>query len=245
MGTTSKIKKRENPNSSKTEENFESMPPEKAAKLVGTKLKDVDRDLAELEKKHAGIRTLAEAYLSQPQFADSRTLGEVNTQLDEIEEKLDVLRLRKYKYELFLAGHKGTEVPAMPQLFSDARSAVAGAKLRQTVLGAAAAGGSVTLSNPSLSINPQFDDDNGPPSVQPPSAPATPTLPPPPDTLPGGLIRYRALYEFNGDVENEELPFKTGEILTILEEDNSGWWLAKNELGKQGYVPHNYIEPFK
>ncbi len=34
--------------------------------------------------------------------------------------------------------------------------------------------------------------------------------------------------------------FKAGEILTVSEQDESGWWYADLN-GKQGFVPSNYL----
>jgi hypothetical protein len=48
-----------------------------------------------------------------------------------------------------------------------------------------------------------------------------------------------ALYDFDGDINEDELPFKKGDRLEILEEDGD-WWLAK--LGSNsGQVPKNYV----
>jgi hypothetical protein len=47
------------------------------------------------------------------------------------------------------------------------------------------------------------------------------------------------LYDFDGDVDEDELPFKKGDRLEILEEDGD-WWLAK--LGANtGNIPANYV----
>jgi hypothetical protein len=47
------------------------------------------------------------------------------------------------------------------------------------------------------------------------------------------------LYDFDGDVDEDELPFKKGDRLEILEEDGD-WWLAK--LGAvSGSIPANYV----
>lgn len=38
----------------------------------------------------------------------------------------------------------------------------------------------------------------------------------------------------------KELSFKAGDVLTILNQDQSGWWLAFLH-GKSGFVPRNYL----
>lgn len=48
---------------------------------------------------------------------------------------------------------------------------------------------------------------------------------------------------FNFEAENpDELPFKKGDILMVLEKNDDGWW--KGELnGKVGVFPSNYTAP--
>ncbi len=40
----------------------------------------------------------------------------------------------------------------------------------------------------------------------------------------------------------EDLPFKKGEILTILQKDEEQWWTAKDASGKIGLIPKPYIQ---
>jgi len=51
--------------------------------------------------------------------------------------------------------------------------------------------------------------------------------------------RVIALYDYTG--QNDELSFKEGNLITILDKDSGGWW--KGELdGKIGWLPANYVE---
>ena len=43
-----------------------------------------------------------------------------------------------------------------------------------------------------------------------------------------------------GDLD--DLPFKKGEILTVISKDEDQWWTAKNSLGQTGSIPVPYIE---
>ena len=57
-------------------------------------------------------------------------------------------------------------------------------------------------------------------------------------------LLYAALYDFNGRTE-EDLSFKKGEQLEVIENNDGKWWFAKSSAtGRSGYVPSNYIEPF-
>nr|XP_011414474.2 sorting nexin-33 isoform X4 [Crassostrea gigas] len=56
-------------------------------------------------------------------------------------------------------------------------------------------------------------------------------------------IQARGLYDFNGDLDNGELTFSTGETLTIVTQDiGEGWWEARNEAGQQGLIPESYVQ---
>jgi len=56
-------------------------------------------------------------------------------------------------------------------------------------------------------------------------------------------IKAKALFDYEAANETE-LGFKAGDILTVTEQDSSGWWYAELN-GKQGFVPNNYLEQLK
>ncbi|SZF01843.1 unnamed protein product [Blumeria hordei] len=67
--------------------------------------------------------------------------------------------------------------------------------------------------------------------------------PPPPPAQPARpkKVQYRALYEFSGQSENE-LSFQKDEIITIIQKENNGWWLAKNTMKQEGWAPSAYLK---
>jgi myosin-1 len=82
-----------------------------------------------------------------------------------------------------------------------------------------------------------------PPPQQQSSAPATtggapPTLPPRVQTTP-----HEALYDFVPPENStpKKLAFRAGEILNVIQKDNSGWWLAELN-GAKGWVPAAYLQ---
>lgn len=51
----------------------------------------------------------------------------------------------------------------------------------------------------------------------------------------------RTLYDFLGN-DDEDLPFKKGEVLVILERPEDQWWRARNKDGRVGMIPVPYVE---
>lgn len=55
------------------------------------------------------------------------------------------------------------------------------------------------------------------------------------------LLIYVALYDYDART-NEDLSFKKGEKMEIINNKDGGWWKAKSLVsGRSGYVPSNYI----
>ncbi|KAM7196277.1 SH3 domain containing protein [Naviculisporaceae sp. PSN 640] len=53
-------------------------------------------------------------------------------------------------------------------------------------------------------------------------------------------LMAKVLYDFNSDKENE-LSIRAGQLIEIVQKDNSGWWLAK-QGENQAWVPAAYVE---
>ncbi|XP_038231290.1 adapter molecule crk isoform X2 [Dermochelys coriacea] len=54
----------------------------------------------------------------------------------------------------------------------------------------------------------------------------------------------RALFDFNGNDE-EDLPFKKGDILRIRDKPEEQWWNAEDIDGKRGMIPVPYVEKYR
>ena len=50
-----------------------------------------------------------------------------------------------------------------------------------------------------------------------------------------------ALYEFQPN-DIVDLPLAKGQRVTIINSSKPNWWKARNERGKEGYVPSNYVK---
>lgn len=54
----------------------------------------------------------------------------------------------------------------------------------------------------------------------------------------------RALFDFPGNDE-EDLPFRMGDILRVLEKPEEQWWNAQNSEGRTGMIPVPYVEKYR
>ncbi|CAL8279016.1 unnamed protein product [Arctogadus glacialis] len=54
----------------------------------------------------------------------------------------------------------------------------------------------------------------------------------------------RALFDFPGN-DDEDLPFRKGDVLRVLEKPEDQWWNASNQEGRSGMIPVPYVEKFR
>ena len=52
---------------------------------------------------------------------------------------------------------------------------------------------------------------------------------------------HAAVYDYESRTD-EDLSFKKGDLLCIINTDDTNWWFARSKnSGKEGYVPSNYL----
>lgn len=54
----------------------------------------------------------------------------------------------------------------------------------------------------------------------------------------------RALFDFPGN-DDEDLPFRKGDVLRVLEKPEEQWWNAQNSEGRVGMIPVPYVEKYR
>ncbi|XP_062844669.1 adapter molecule crk-like [Trichomycterus rosablanca] len=54
----------------------------------------------------------------------------------------------------------------------------------------------------------------------------------------------RALFDFLGN-DDEDLPFRKGDVLRVLEKPEDQWWNAQNAEGRTGMIPVPYVEKYR
>jgi len=81
-----------------------------------------------------------------------------------------------------------------------------------------------------------------------PLRPNGPSLPAPPEQDSQNLNMAKvfvALYDYDARTD-EDLSFKKGEHLEIINDTQGDWWLARSKATKQeGYIPSNYVAKLK
>ena len=61
----------------------------------------------------------------------------------------------------------------------------------------------------------------------------------------GNVKLFVALYDYDARTD-EDLSFKKGEILEILNDTQGDWWYARSKTTKaEGYIPSNYVAKVK
>ena len=58
--------------------------------------------------------------------------------------------------------------------------------------------------------------------------------------LPDGPDTYIGLYDYDARTA-EDLSFRKGDKLRIINQQDGDWWQAQNALGQVGYIPSNYV----
>ena len=81
-------------------------------------------------------------------------------------------------------------------------------------------------------FHPQHATGGAAPPVPHRSLPSVPGGPPQP--------RARGMWDFNTSAPNE-LPFRAGEVLNIIDSSGGDWWTAELN-GRQGLIPSNYVQ---
>lgn len=60
------------------------------------------------------------------------------------------------------------------------------------------------------------------------------------DTNNNSRFQYIALFDYDART-NDDLTIKKSDLLEITYRKTAAWWKAKNEHGKEGWIPSNYV----
>ena len=83
-----------------------------------------------------------------------------------------------------------------------------------------------------------FQNSNARPLPNPPGPP------PPPEKEPNFPL-FVGKYDYSSRTD-DDLSFKKGDLLYIINTDEGDWWFARSKsTGQEGYIPNNYVAEYK
>ncbi|KAJ3165390.1 Formin-binding protein 1 [Geranomyces variabilis] len=196
------------------------------------RIKALEKELAENEKKRTGCETLISVYKSKPEISqDPKVARDLDDQINALEARIAGIVARRHKLVSYVAAIDGTTILPdgsplgnSPLVFSpDSVASFRSAEVH------AAGGGSYRSA---------FGDDDGQ------GGPETEGG----DDLPGTVVepaigRARMVYDYEG--APGDLSVVAGEEIEVLDKQDDGWWKARvtREDGVvEGFVPGNYTE---
>jgi len=57
------------------------------------------------------------------------------------------------------------------------------------------------------------------------------------------VAKATAMYDYEPEEgDDDEVPMTAGEVVDVINSDNSDWWLIRTSKGETGLVPANYLE---
>lgn len=158
----------------------------------------------------------------QPGLADERAIREAKIQKADLEQKIDIARIKKYKLEVFVAQAESRPAPAMPVLFNESTLS-ASLPSAKSILSKASEDNLATI-DPlfgSMNRSANFDYVDSP------------------NVFLGKVAR--ALYNYAGNAEQHEIDLTEGEVVTIIHREGH-WFKVKNARAESGFVPENYLD---
>lgn len=99
--------------------------------------------------------------------------------------------------------------------------------------------------NASLVQNP-IDQPSSPSKLESSNRPLPqPPGPPQPPMKEPSYPLFVGKYDYSSRTD-DDLSFKKGDLLYIINTDEGDWWFAKSkQTGQEGYIPNNYVAEYK
>ncbi|KAJ3268403.1 proline-serine-threonine phosphatase interacting protein, partial [Borealophlyctis nickersoniae] len=224
-------KTREDPDDAR-EDAIITLPPKQGRKKAVERLKQLDKELAEVDKKRTGVETFMGVYKDKPQ--DPTIQHDLTTQHDALRKRTDSLMFKKHKLSVYISSIDGTAAPPDPTYltsFSSASSSPLGGGVVEspTVMSdtssvSAASPGSVkSAASPAVTVGGGSGSVGG-------GGPR------------GGVEKARVIYDFEAAPDSQEVSVGAGDVVEVVERQEDGWWRVKVRDGREGYIPGSYTE---
>ncbi|KAJ3328260.1 Formin-binding protein 1 [Blyttiomyces sp. JEL0837] len=200
-----------------------NMPPKKGRKLAADRVKAIEKETADVEKKKQAVESLLNVYHHKT-AKDPKNLEDLTTQKSQLETRLDNLGLKKHKLLCHIATIDKQPQPELP-------SHLVGK----------------SLTSPA---SPFFDNNSSSGTmVRSPLSGNNPDVGGNSSSGGGGsgdvVCRVKMLYDFEAAPGSQELSVAADVVLEITEIQDDGWWKGRYNVNgewKEGYIPGNYTE---
>ncbi|KAJ3412359.1 Formin-binding protein 1 [Chytridiales sp. JEL 0842] len=222
--------------------------PKKGRKLAADRVKQMEKEVVELEKKKQAVESLLSVYAQKPP-KDPKYQTELLSQRANIDIKLDNIGIRKHRLQVFIAEIDNTPIPDLP-------SNLVGKSIQ-----------SPTSPSDFAAMHMQARSTYSPTSYSPAHSTGTPTSvggahagPPAHGEMSPmrestemwgkpqagqGICKAKMLYDFEAAPGSQEVSAPAGLEFDVLEKQDDGWWKARLFVDgewKEGFVPGNYTE---
>ncbi|XP_044525748.1 nostrin isoform X2 [Gracilinanus agilis] len=201
------------------------MDKERRKSSIKSKLSRLQEDIEKASRDKEGLERMINVYTANPSFTDAKTKKETTVLVDETNLKLDLLQANFFKLSSVLADLEQRPKPTHPcssciSKWKEKDQTHSSVKISRPFMTKRLENAVRTSSSGLL---------NNPGSV--PLASGITSL---------GNGTCKALYQFQARGD-DELNLEKGDIVTIYEKQNEGWWFGSLK-GKKGHFPSAYVE---
>ncbi|XP_064183528.1 nostrin [Anguilla rostrata] len=233
---------------------------ERRKEALKSKLQRLQDNISRTKKDLDGLERMVKTYTENPSFSNKKNLEETEQMLDETTLKLDLLEATHCKLSATMAELEGK--PKSSHRFSHSITKWKDKDFEHSI---------VQLARPVKIKKTPFRSRQSMRSAVGCTAPTQNAIAQPPEAQPAsdqdgemqsedglnGLLcefdednekgaeptcigKCKALYDFSSD-RDDELNIKEGDLLDILEKEDSGWWYGTLN-GLKGHFPSTYVE---
>ncbi|KAI8621808.1 hypothetical protein BC830DRAFT_73493 [Chytriomyces sp. MP71] len=221
-----------------------SQPPKKGRKLAADRVKVLEKDLTDSEKKRQAVESLLAA-CARKESSDPKQVSELTYQKQTLDVKIDNFGIRRHRLLTYIAGIDKTAPPELPAHLNG-----------KTIQDIATASSPVSYAGASpvspVTATTAAVNDSGAGIEKKMAAALSSSAGEINNTWGGGgqkgeqVKRAKMIYDFQAAPGSQEVSAMAGDMLEVLEEQDDGWWKAKvftQGEWKQGLIPGNYTEP--
>ncbi|KND00079.1 uncharacterized protein SPPG_04421 [Spizellomyces punctatus DAOM BR117] len=245
------------------------LPGKQGRKKALERIKVLDKELAEVEKKRTGVDTLMAVYASKPEIAkDPKVQRDLDDQHQALDQRIALILHKKHKLQVYISTLDGVAPPDPPAVQIGGKAYGQGQSSPLTPFSDSSSVGSgtpVSAARP-LSVHTTKSEGSSGGLIPQSSIVESPRATEVEERSHHGsshqlasshdhdsnhdgntsvICRVKLMYDFEGNADNNELCVKAGEEVDVLEKQDDGWWKARvhrPDGNLEGFIPGNYTE---